>query len=200
MHPLQTVRPGIGMTQESMDRDTDDFLREESSEKFALTHSRTHSYDWSESARFDQQNLLPHISGPSNVGQSENSHVAEQDSIHERWNQQDFGTQASVHNSPLGFSEYPNHGHFYQGQFGGYSCMPDVDPNAYSTTSSSMLSSPVPVKAESYLPYTEANKHDHAGSPHSRTSLTLDNLDNPTRAAILDLVCKGKKQVTLVLD
>jgi hypothetical protein len=188
------------MAPESTEQDIDDFAQEQSNEKFILTHSRTHSYDWSEDARYGQQSLLAHASGPSNMSHSGHSHVVEQESMQERWNQQDFGAQAPVHNSPIGFPEYASQSHFYQGQFGGYSGMSEMDPNAYSTTSSSMLSSPVPVKVESYLPFAEANKHDHDMSPNSRTSLTLDNLDDPTRAAILDLVCKGKKQVTLLLD
>jgi hypothetical protein len=66
--------------------------------------------------------------------------------------------------------------------------------------------------AASYVPCTSyclENEHPTATAEHTTTyaadsfaqrRITIDNIDDSTRAAILDALCKSKKQVTLVLD
>ena len=185
---------------DSSDQASEDFRHARSDTKSALIHSRSHSYDWSENSGFDHHGLTAQTPLPPNTTQSENSHILEQASVSDEWSHSGFEPEASIHDGCFRIPEYASSTDFFQAPFSGYSCMTDIDAKAYSTATSSILSSPVPVKADSYLTLSESNKTNYSTSPSSRTSLTLDNLDTPTRAAILDLVCKRKKQVTVHID
>ena len=59
--------------------------------------------------------------------------------------------------------------------------------------------SPFTLDPDHTIPQAGSPRIKDEGSPGRRT-ITLDNMDEPTRAVILEALCKGKKRVSLVID